>query len=113
MTGAIGLDILKHQWGLHLSLRIVLLSLQVLLQAAEPDEPQDAVVARQYKENRSAYDITARYWASVYAGAPGTYPDCDKKVRQLKDMGIMEEDARTALSTYSWDVARSLESLFE
>jgi ubiquitin-conjugating enzyme (huntingtin interacting protein 2) len=112
VTGAICLDILRDQWAAAMTLRTVLLSLQALLQAAEPDDPQDAVVARQYKDDRPAYDITARYWASTYAGAPGSYPDCEEKIRKLKDMGIREEDARTALSTYSWDVARSIESLF-
>lgn len=112
VTGAICLDILRDQWAAAMTLRTVLLSLQALLQAAEPDDPQDAVVARQYKDDQPAYDTTARYWANVYAGAPGSYPECEQKIRKLKDMGIREEDARTALSTYSWDVARSIESLF-
>jgi ubiquitin-conjugating enzyme (huntingtin interacting protein 2) len=34
-----------------MTLRTVLLSLQALLSAAEPDDPQDAVVANQYKNN--------------------------------------------------------------
>ena len=34
-----------------MTLRTVLLSLQALLAAPEPDDPQDAVVARQYQVN--------------------------------------------------------------
>ena len=50
-----------------LTLRTVLLSLQALLSAAEPDDPQDAVVAKQYKENQKAFRMTAKLWAQVYA----------------------------------------------
>lgn len=51
-----------------MTLRTVLLSLQALLSAAEPDDPQDAVVARQYKENLEMFQITARHWTNIYAG---------------------------------------------
>lgn len=51
-----------------MTLRTVLLSLQALLSAAEPDDPQDAVVARQYRENLEMFQITAKHWTNVYAG---------------------------------------------
>lgn len=51
-----------------MTLRTVLLSLQALLAAAEPDDPQDAVVAQQYKEVPEIFARTARHWTSVYAG---------------------------------------------
>lgn len=51
-----------------MTLRTVLLSLQALLSAAEPDDPQDAVVARQYKENIEMFKLTARHWTNAYAG---------------------------------------------
>ena len=51
-----------------MTLRTVLLSIQALLQVAEPDDPQDAMVARQYKENPKLYRKTTRHWAQVYAG---------------------------------------------
>jgi len=51
VTGAIWLDILKNQWAAAMTLRTVLLSLQALLSSPEPDDPQDAVVATQFKEN--------------------------------------------------------------
>jgi len=50
-----------------MTLRTVLLSLQALLAAAEPDDPQDAVVAAQYKEAPEIFNKTARHWANVYA----------------------------------------------
>ncbi|XP_042349400.1 ubiquitin-conjugating enzyme E2Ka (UBC1 homolog, yeast) isoform X3 [Plectropomus leopardus] len=51
VTGAICLDILKDQWAAAMTLRTVLLSLQALLAAAEPDDPQDAVVANQAEQH--------------------------------------------------------------
>jgi len=51
-----------------MTLRTVLLSLQALLAAAEPDDPQDAVVARQYKESPTMFRTTAEHWTAVYAG---------------------------------------------
>ena len=50
-----------------MNLRTVLLSIQALLAAAEPDDPQDAVVARQYKDFPDIFRKTARHWANVYA----------------------------------------------
>lgn len=50
-----------------MTLRTVLLSLQALLSAAEPDDPQDAVVATQYKENHEMFVKTAKHWAQAYA----------------------------------------------
>ncbi|PFX34352.1 Ubiquitin-conjugating enzyme E2 K [Stylophora pistillata] len=68
VTGVICLDILKDQWAAAMTLRTVLLSIQALLSAAEPDDPQDAVVARQYKEHPEVYWRTAKHWAEEYAG---------------------------------------------
>merc|ERR1712025_1480884 len=70
VTGAICLDILKDQWAAAMTLRTVLLSLQALLAAAEPDDPQDAVVAKQYKELPDVYKLTATHWSNAYAGSP-------------------------------------------
>ena len=50
-----------------MTLRTVLLSIQALLGAAEPDDPQDAVVAKQYKEALDIFKKTARHWTSIYA----------------------------------------------
>ncbi|KAL3284847.1 hypothetical protein HHI36_018986 [Cryptolaemus montrouzieri] len=112
VTGAICLDILKDQWAAAMTLRTVLLSLQALLSAAEPDDPQDAVVAKQYKENNEMFQITARHWTNVYAGGPNINKDCDDKIRRLADMGIEEHQARVALSSYDWELERATEQLF-
>lgn len=67
VTGAICLDILKDQWAAAMTLRTVLLSLQALMAAAEPDDPQDAVVAKQYKESTEMFTKTAQHWTNKYA----------------------------------------------
>ncbi|XP_047220569.1 ubiquitin-conjugating enzyme E2Kb (UBC1 homolog, yeast) isoform X1 [Girardinichthys multiradiatus] len=88
VTGAICLDILKDQWAAAMTLRTVLLSLQALLAAAEPDDPQDAVVANQYKQNPEMFKQTARLWSHVYAGAPVSSPDYSRKIDKLCAMGF-------------------------
>ncbi|XP_011503723.1 PREDICTED: ubiquitin-conjugating enzyme E2-22 kDa isoform X2 [Ceratosolen solmsi marchali] len=112
ITGAICLDILKDQWAAAMTLRTVLLSLQALLSAAEPDDPQDAVVAKQYKEQPEMFHQTAKHWTSVYAGGPSKMPELDEKIKRLTDMGIEEHNARDALSSYNWDLERATEQLF-
>jgi len=111
VTGAICLDILKDQWAAAMTLRTVLLSLQALLAAAEPDDPQDAVVAKQYKENHEIFAQTARHWTNAYAGGPHREASLDEKLEQLKNMGFDEHKARVALSSANWDPERATEAL--
>ena len=89
MTGAICLDILKDQWAAAMTLRTVLLSLQALLATPEPDDPQDAVVANQYKNNNQIFVRTARHWTNIYAGSKSAAePEYDAQVKKLMDMGF-------------------------
>ncbi|GJE92516.1 ubiquitin-conjugating enzyme E2 [Phanerochaete sordida] len=69
-SGAICLDILKDAWSPVLTLKSTLISLQSLLCSPEPNDPQDAEVAKHYMTSRSSFEETARYWAVTYAGAP-------------------------------------------
>ena len=62
VTGAICLDILKDQWSPALTLKTALLSLQALLSAPEPNDPQDAEVAKQYLNDYNDFEKTARFW---------------------------------------------------
>lgn len=112
VTGAICLDILKDQWAAAMTLRTVLISIQALLASPEPLDPQDAVVAKQYRENIQAFTVTAKHWANVYGGV--SHPDhtCENKIKQLVDMGFQAEQSRSALSMHSWDVERAVETLF-
>lgn len=112
VTGAICLDILKDNWAAAMTLRTVLLSLQALLAAAEPDDPQDAVVATQYKDNHEMFILTAKHWTNIYAGGPYRNVDFDQKVQRLRDMGVEDYEARAALSRHNWHLERASEQLF-
>lgn len=116
VTGAICLDILKDQWAAAMTIRTVLLSLQALLAAAEPDDPQDAVVAKQFKDAPELFRLTAKHWTSTYASAESTpawnHADFDQKIRKLREiMGVDDHKARVALSSNSWDLDRATQSL--
>lgn len=110
-TGAICLDILKDQWAAAMTLRTVLLSIQALLAAAEPDDPQDAVVAKQYLQAPDIFSLTARHWTNVYAKGSKREADCEHKIQQLVSMGFEEHGARFALSLSYWNVERATEFL--
>ena len=60
VTGAICLDILKNEWTPALTIRTALISLQALMCAPEPNDPQDAEVAKQYKSNKPLFESTAK-----------------------------------------------------
>ncbi|GAA5973000.1 hypothetical protein JCM21900_000669 [Sporobolomyces salmonicolor] len=72
-SGYICLDILKTSWSPVFTLRTCLVSLQSLLSTPEPNDPQDAEVAKHYLTNRESFESTARYWTEVYA-APDPAP---------------------------------------
>lgn len=95
-----------------MTLRTVLLSLQALLSAAEPDDPQDAVVATQYKENYEMFSLTAKHWTNCYASGPHRNADFDGKVQRLRDMGVQEHEARAVLSRENWNLEKATENLF-
>ncbi|KAK6464629.1 ubiquitin-conjugating enzyme/RWD-like protein [Scheffersomyces coipomensis] len=67
VTGAICLDILKDAWTPILTLKSSLISLQSLLQSPEPNNPQDAEVAKHYLANHKGFEETAAYWTKLYA----------------------------------------------
>jgi len=69
-SGAICLDILKDAWSPVLTLKSTLISLQSLLCSPEPNDPQDAEVAKHYMTSKTSFNDTARYWTHTYAGGP-------------------------------------------
>ena len=66
-TGAICLDILKNEWTPALTIRTALVSLQALLSCPEPDDPQDAEVAKEYKQDIEKFNSTAKFWTKQFA----------------------------------------------
>lgn len=86
-TGAICLDILKNEWTPALTIRTALISLQALLCAPEPDDPQDAVVAQMYKNDRAMFNSKAAEWTATYAKQISP----EDKVTNLMEMGFPED----------------------
>lgn len=98
-TGAICLDILKDQWSPALTIKTALLSLQALLCAPEPGDPQDAQVARMYLDDQEEFKKTAKHWTETYANEKGK----DVAVQKVCEMGFSAEEAREALEKSGWD----------
>uniref|UniRef100_A0A6B2ELQ1 Putative ubiquitin-conjugating enzyme e2 n n=1 Tax=Phlebotomus kandelakii TaxID=1109342 RepID=A0A6B2ELQ1_9DIPT len=67
--GRICLDILKDKWSPALQIRTVLLSIQALLSAPNPDDPLANDVAELWKMNEVAAIQNARDWTRKYASA--------------------------------------------
>merc|ERR1712021_219774 len=65
--GRICLDILKDKWSPALQIRTVLLSIQALLSAPNPDDPLDNNVAEVWKKNEAEAIRRAREWTRNYA----------------------------------------------
>ncbi|CAL5223117.1 g5579 [Coccomyxa viridis] len=109
-NGAICLDILKDQWSPALTLKTALLSLQALLSSPQPDDPQDAVVARQYIHDNGSFQRQARLWTENFANRSQAMTE-DEKVLRLADMGFSKEAAIVALQTANGDENSALELL--
>merc|ERR1712124_136470 len=65
--GRICLDILKTKWSPALQIRTVLLSIQALLSAPNPDDPLANDVADAWKADEQTAIKTAREWTEKFA----------------------------------------------
>jgi len=65
--GRICLDILKDKWSPALQIRTVLLSIQALLSAPNPDDPLANDVAEAWKTDEKLAINTAKLWTTRYA----------------------------------------------
>jgi ubiquitin-conjugating enzyme E2 N len=65
--GRICLDVLKNNWSPALQIRTILLSIQALLGAPNPDDPLANDVAQSWKDDEKAAIQTARDWTEKYA----------------------------------------------
>ncbi|KAH9611772.1 hypothetical protein KSS87_010754 [Heliosperma pusillum] len=108
-SGAICLDILKDQWSPALTLKTALVSIQALLSAPQPDDPQDAVVAEQYLRDYQTFSGTARYWTEAFAKTSSH--GLEEKVQKLVEMGFPEALVRSTLDVVGGDENLALEKL--
>merc|ERR1712046_180527 len=67
--GRICLDILKDKWSPALQIRAVLLSIQALLSAPNPDDPLDNGVAEKWKNNETEALKKAKEYTENFAVA--------------------------------------------
>uniref|UniRef100_A0A183CNW8 UBA domain-containing protein n=1 Tax=Globodera pallida TaxID=36090 RepID=A0A183CNW8_GLOPA len=102
-----------EQWAASMTLRTVLLSVQLLLLSPEPSDPQDAIVAKQCMSDPALFKSTAKYWSQHYASAPGDRDkNMAKSVSKLEEMGATMDASISALSCYNWNLAKATEFLF-
>uniref|UniRef100_M8AXK9 Ubiquitin carrier protein E2 27 n=1 Tax=Aegilops tauschii TaxID=37682 RepID=M8AXK9_AEGTA len=139
-NGAICLDILKDQWSPALTLKTALLSLQALLSAPAPDDPQDAVVAQQlvlddslglilkpsgkfrvvigllsvldnYLYLRDKATFVSTARYWTEAFAKSDSTGMEEKVQKLVEMGFPEDMVRSTLLSVNGDENMALEKL--
>ncbi|BEI87038.1 hypothetical protein CcaverHIS002_0703840 [Cutaneotrichosporon cavernicola] len=101
-------DLPRHLEGqVVLTLKSTLISLQSLLCSPEPNDPQDAEVAKHFLSSRESFNATARHWAQTYAQPTakrpiGTATDAElaglteASVRKFTDMGF---ERKTVIAT--------------
>ena len=95
-----------------MTVKTALLSLQALLTAAEPGDPQDAEVAKMYLSNRQEFDRTAKFWTESYAtkkkdGNAGQ----EEAIDRVCEMGFDRKSARQALEKHDWDESAAVNAL--
>ena len=106
-TGAICLDVLGKEWSPALTIRTALISIQALLSAPEPDDPQDAEVAGMFKRDRMQFNQTAKYWTSMFASADGR----EQAITRLLEMGFERSAVTRALDKHNGDETAALNAL--
>ena len=108
VTGAICLDILKNEWTPALTIRTALISLQALMCEPVPNDPQDAVVAKQYMSDIKLFNETAKHWVEEYANPER---NLQNKIKEIVEMGFTEEQAKEALEKNDEDVQKAINFL--
>jgi ubiquitin-conjugating enzyme (huntingtin interacting protein 2) len=91
---------LSTNWSPVQTIKTALLSLRLLLEVPNPQDPQDAEVARMMIDDPVRFARTAQAWAIEYAGAP-------KRDLDLKPFEDMEKNKPGAKDNQRYDMMRS------
>ena len=81
--------------------------MQALLCSPEPDDPQDAEVARMYKDDIQKFNRTAKFWTEMYANETSK----DDAIARVCEMGFDRDSAKKALEKHGWDESAAVNSL--
>jgi len=79
LTGAICLDILKDNWSPVQTIKSAMMSIRLLLEVPNTDDPQDHEVAREAVKSPALFARHAQGWSIKYAGAPQKQIDLQGK----------------------------------
>jgi len=101
VTGTICLDTLSTEWTPSLSVFTTLLSIRSLLASAEPNDPQDAMVAKQYLNNFREYVATAKYWTNEFAAKNPNYANKKESTKNVVKSSVSREMTRVVTSDHT------------
>ena len=73
-----------------------------------PNDPQDAVVAKQYMSDIKLFNETAKHWVEEYANPER---NVQRKVKEIMEMGFTEQQAKEALEKNDEDVQKAINFL--
>eukprot|EP00471_Norrisiella_sphaerica_P004438 CAMPEP_0184483284 /NCGR_PEP_ID=MMETSP0113_2-20130426/4923_1 /TAXON_ID=91329 /ORGANISM="Norrisiella sphaerica, Strain BC52" /LENGTH=293 /DNA_ID=CAMNT_0026863585 /DNA_START=190 /DNA_END=1071 /DNA_ORIENTATION=- len=110
-TGVICLDILKDQWSPTLTIKTTILSIQALMSCPVPEDPQDAIVAKQYMSNNRAWQRTAALWTEFHAMAAEKRSRINGMLRDLNEMGFRSDRSLEALEKANWNLKAAIDFL--
>ena len=76
-----------------------------------PEDPQDGVVAAQYKKSISEFNKQAKDWTAQYAISQESVQEA--KIKTLMEMGFDRNKCRAALEKFNWNENQAAEFLFQ
>ncbi|KPI96106.1 PREDICTED: ubiquitin-conjugating enzyme E2-22 kDa-like [Papilio xuthus] len=108
--GYICLDILAERWTPELSLRTMLLSIQALMSAPEPDDPLSLPVGLQCKNQPEEFRATAQFWTYIYARGRFTVYEYQQKLATFVSLGVQQDLALTLLANCHWNLEEAIDT---
>merc|ERR1711912_178475 len=83
--GCICVDILGSAWSPANSIKTLLISLQLLMECPEPDDPMDGAIASLYKSDRKAFNEACKEHIEEKGVINPHYVDPNKKEEEIED----------------------------